>query len=349
MTVQLDRPSPATVLTVNAAYEALMSEKYESRIKRIERLGVKLFGVANCLVSFGNLSDRAYQGEHSMNAMEAMFCDGLPIPDEILVVNDTTLDAKFALDRFVVGLPYIRFYAAHPIFDSARNIIGCVSLIDYRPRDFDDENRQIFADLLVMVERELLMLSMYKMQVALIKQNRNLKRDSLIDPILGTWNKGAIVRSLRIEMERCSKAEKPLALLVVTLDQIATIHATHGTAISDMVLVKMISRIRSCIRPFDALGRFGNDVFLMVLPGASRLVATAVAERIRLTIMSNPEEIDAASIDLTISAGIVSTDTFPDAEPEILISYAEKALLSAKTAGNNRVVPAIAEQPDIII
>jgi diguanylate cyclase (GGDEF)-like protein len=305
--------------------------------------------VANCLVRLDNLSDREYHGEHSMIAMEMMFCDGQSVPGEILVVNDTTLDARFALDRFVAGAPHIRFYAAHPIFDSSHNIIGCVSLIDYRPRDFDDESRQIFADLVVMVERELLLLSMHKLQVELVKQNRNLKRDSLIDPILGTWNKAAIVRSLRIEMERCSKAEKPLALLVVTLDQIATIHEAHGTAISDMVLVKMISRMRSCIRPFDALGRFGSDVFLMVLPGASRLVATAVAERIRLTIMSNPEVIDETSIPLTISAGIVSTDTFPDAEPEILISYAEKALLSAKTAGNNRVVPAMTGQPDIII
>jgi diguanylate cyclase (GGDEF)-like protein len=349
MTVQLERSNPATALTVNATYEALLSEKYEARIRRIERLGVKLFGVANCLVSLGDLSDRAYHGEHSMNALETMFCDGLAVPDEILVVKDATLDAKLALNRFVAGAPHIRFYAVHPILDASRNVIGCVSLIDYLPREFDDENRQIFADLLVMVERELLMLSMYKIQIGLIKQNRNLKRDSLIDPILGTWNKGAIVRSLRIEMERCNKAEKPLALLVVSLDQIAAILAAHGTAIGDMVLVKMISRIRSCIRPFDALGRFGNDVFLMVLPGASRLVATAVAERIRLTIMTNPEEIDEASLPLTISAGIVSTDTFPDAEPEILISYAEKALLSAKTAGNNRVVSAMVEQPDIII
>lgn len=349
MTLQLDRSSPASVLTSTASYEALMSEKFETRIKRLERLGVKLFGVANCLVNLGNLPGRTYYGEHSMIAMETMFCDGLPVPDEILVVNDTTLDVGFALNRFVAGPPHIRFYAAHPILDSAKNIIGCVSLIDYRPHDFDDESRQIFADLLVMVEREFLLLAMYKLQVELIKQNRSLKRDSLIDPILGTWNKAAIVRSLRIEIERCSKAQKPLALLLVTLDQNVAIHEQHGTAISDMILVKMISRIRSCIRPFDALGRFGSDIFLMVLPGASRLVATAIAERIRLTIMSNPEVIDEASLALTISAGVVSTDTFPDAEPEVLISYAEKALLSAKTAGNNCVVQAMPEQPDINI
>ncbi len=150
-------------------------------------------------------------------------------------------------------------------------------------------------------------------------------------------------------MERCGKAGKPISLLFASLDQIAAIRDFHGIATSDMVLVNIVSRIRSCIRPFDALGRFGSDIFLMVLPGASHLVATAVAERIRLSIMSHPDTIDEKSIDLTISAGIISTDIFPDAEPEALIAYAEKALLSARNAGNNRVVQAMPEQPDITI
>ena len=150
-------------------------------------------------------------------------------------------------------------------------------------------------------------------------------------------------------MDRCSKAEKPLSLLFASVDQIADIREAHGISTSDMILVKTVSRIRSCIRPFDALGRFGSDVFLMVLPGASNLVATAVAERIRLSILSHPEEIDQQSVALTISTGIISTDTFPSAEPEVLVTLAEKALLSAKNAGNNRVVQAVPEQPDTII
>ncbi|MDO8653029.1 MAG: diguanylate cyclase [Undibacterium sp.] len=349
MTTQLDRSNPTIVFQTNTGFEASMMEKYEVRARRLERLGVRLFGVANCLVSFGNLSSRFDRGEHSIIAFESRFCDSLPFPDDIVVVPDTKLDTELAVHPLVMGAPFIRFYAAYPVFDPAKNIVGSVSLIDYQPRDFDDECRQILADLVVMVEREMILNAMHQTQLELLKQNRNLKRDSLIDPILGTWNKGAIIRSLRIEMERCSKSEKPLSLLFVTLDQIELIHDAHGIAVSDMLLIKMVSRIRSCIRPFDALGRFGNDIFLMVLPGASHLVATAVAERIRLTIMSHPEVIEEKFVELTISAGVVSTDTYPDIEPEVLISYAEKALLSARSAGNNRVVQAMPVQPDITI
>lgn len=349
MTTYQDRSNPSVLLLQGSGFEGALSEKYEARISRIERLGIHLFRVANCLVSFGNLSARFDRGEHSVISLEAQLCDSQPFPDEIKVVRDTLKDVAFASHRLVAGDPNIRFYATHPIVDSAKNIVGSLNLIDYQPHEFDDEHRLLFADLAVMVERELILSAMQQKQLELVKQNRNLKRESLIDPILGTWNKAAIIRSLRLEMDRCAKAEKPISLLFASLDQIAAIRDLHGIAASDMVLVKTVSRIRSCIRPFDALGRFGSDIFLMVLPGASHLVATAVAERIRLSILSHPDILGEQVVNLTISAGIISTDMFPDAEPEALMTYAEKALLSARSAGNNRVVQAMPEQPDILI
>lgn len=349
MTTQLDRSNPATVLQANSGFENVFAEKFESRLKRFERLGLRLFSVANCLVNFVNAPSRFDKGERSMAALEAMFCEGMTLSEDLVVVPDTRNHADLAAHRLVAGAPYIRFYAAQPIWDHAQNLIGSVVLIDYQAREFSDEDRHLLSDLAVMIERELALSTLYHAQLELIKQNRNLKRESLIDPILGTWNKAAIVRSLRLEMERCSKAEKPLSLIFASLDQSVAIRDAHGIAASDVVMVKIVSRIRSCIRPFDALGRFGNDIFLIVLPGASHLVATAVAERIRLAVMTHPDKIGDEPIPLSITAGMISTDTFPDVEPELLISLAEKALLSAKNAGNNRVVQATPAQPDITI
>jgi diguanylate cyclase (GGDEF)-like protein len=349
MSTHLDRSIAAAMLQSNSGFAGVQSETYETRIGRIERLGVHLFQVANCLVSFGDLSARFDRAENSVIALEALFCDSQAFPEEIKVVSDTRLDSAFSGHRLVVGEPFIRFYAVHPIWDSDGKVVGSLTLIDYKARRFDDEHRLLLADLAVMVERELLLITMHQSQLELIKQNRNLKRESLIDPVLGTWNKGAIIRSLRIEMDRCAKAEKPMALMVASLDQIGTIRDSHGTSASDMVLLKIVSRIRSCLRPFDALGRFGSDIFLIVLPGASHLVATAVAERIRLSVISHPDTIDGKAIELTISAGIISTDVFPNIDPEILVGLAEKALFSAKNSGNNRVVQATPNPPDIII
>lgn len=348
MTIQTDQAGAVSLLMMNIGFEDPESERYQTRLARFERLGVKLFGVANCLIAFGKISAQIDRSETSMVALEANFCDSLVFPSEIQVIEDARLDAACSANPNVVGAPFIRFFASHPIFDVKKNHVGNVVLIDYKVRTLDDEGRLHLADLAHLVERELVMSLMYQAQQDLIKQNRNLKRESLIDPALGTWNKAAINRSLQIETERCTKAEKPLSLMFAGVDQIDEIRSKHGIASSDMVMLKVVSRIRSCIRPFDALGRFGNDIFLMVLPGASNLVATAVAERIRLAVLANPDQIDGESVQISISAGIISTDLFAGVDSESLIHLVEKAYLAAKKEGGNCIMKASPDQLFVI-
>ncbi|MFZ6774234.1 GGDEF domain-containing protein [Undibacterium sp. SXout7W] len=349
MSRKTDRSSLTTSIQENSGFDRMLAESLEARILRFERFSIRLFGVANCFVSFGHVGGRPGQGDRSIAAMEAAFSDAFPLSDDIILIADLRESEELSQHRLVVGAPYIRFYASHPVYDTAGNLVACIRLLDYHVREMSDEDTLLFSDLANLMERELAFGALYQAQNELVKQNRQLKRDALIDPLLGTWNKSAIVRSLQIEIERCQKAVRPIALLLVSLDQIVRIRDSYGIVVSDQTLVKMVSRIRSCIRPFDALGRFGGDELLIVLPGASHLVATAVGERIRLAIMMHPETIENEQAALTMSAGAVSTDIFPDAEPELLISLAEKALLSARTAGNNCVVMAKPAQPDMII
>lgn len=348
MTTQAE--SGLTTATQSGAdFDRILSERIESRLTRFERLAQKLFRVESCLVSLGNLAERFGRAESSLSACEGIFCDSLPLVQDTQVVPDLTQHPALAKHRLVAGAPYLRFYAATPLRGTKGDVIGNLVLFDYQPRALDEEQLFLLADLATMVERELVITEVYHAQVQLLKQNRLLKREMMLDPVLGTWNKESIVRSLRIEMERCAKAEKPMALILASIDQMPELRQVHGVAITDLVLVKSVSRIRSCIRPFDALGRFVNDELMIVLPGASHLVAAAVAERIKMSIMTHPDMIENAETALTLCAGVVSTDTYPQAEPDVLINLAEKALFSARTAGNNRVVLSMPEQPDIII
>jgi diguanylate cyclase (GGDEF)-like protein len=194
------------------------------------------------------------------------------------------------------------------------------------------------------VERELELRSINASQLDLQKKNKNLRRKSLIDPLIGTWNRGAIMRILTIEAIRCDKAGLPLSLIVADLDYFKKINDTYGHPAGDAVLVKVASRLRSCIRPQEALGRYGGEEFLIVLPGSSHKTAMAVAERMRTAIASQPESIAGTPLNLTISAGVASTDLFPTATTEELISRADVALYAAKDGGRNRVVNA---EPDV--
>ena len=317
--------------------------KYEAKVARYERLGVRMFNVANCLVSFGNLVQRFDRSEQSMVVLESTFCDALGFADEIRVVNDLRKDPDFSTHPLVVDEPHIQFYAMHPIFDESQQLAGCIYLIDYQARDFDDESRLLFADLAMMIERELLMGKMKQRESDLLKQIRNLRRDALLDPVLGMWNRSAITRALGLELERCDKSEKSLSILFVAMTQLEVVRQQYGATLADMLLLKIVSRMRSCIRPFDALGRFQDDVFLVVLPGASNLVAAAVAERIRLAVISSINKIGDDAIETTLCVGIASTNVFPDVTPEVFVAHAEKALLAARRNGIKQIVQASAE------
>lgn len=349
MTTSLEGFSSTTALVVNTGFERMLTEKFDVKIGRFERLGLQLFSVANCFVTFGHVSGRSGGSGRSITEMEASFSDSIPLSDEFVVISDVGAHPHLADHKHVVGDPFIRFYVSYPIYGQDGKLVGCIRLLDYQTRELTENQNLLLTDFATIIERELALGVIYQNQIELIKQNRNLKRESLIDPLLGTWNKVAIARSLKIEMERCTKAQKPLSLLFVYPDQIDDLRAVHGAALSDQLLIRTVSRIRSCIRPFDALGRFGSDQLLIVLPGASYLVVKAVTERIRLAIMTHPEVIENVETAMTICSGVVSTDTFPDADPEMLISLAEKALLSARSAGNNTVVQAMPGQPDLII
>ncbi len=344
MVTPLERASRMDLFLEGSGTGQVDASKYEAKVARFERLGVRLFGVANCIVSFGHLLERFDRSEQSMVVIEAAFCESLPFCNEIRVYNNLNFEEEFAQHPSVAGEPRIVFCAQHPVFDINNECIACIYLIDYAERDFDDESRLLFADLAVMIERELAMGTLKMQHMELQKQVRNLKRDAMLDPVLGMWNRAAITRSLGIELERCTQSGKPLSLLFVAVRQFQEIKERLGSIAGDAFLLKVASRMRSCIRPFDALGRFESDVFLVVLPGASNLVAAAVAERMRLSLVSRPEMIEDESIDIAMSAGVVSSDLFPQATSEILLNQAEKALLAARRLENNQIVQAQAEQ-----
>jgi len=322
----------------------LENRDIDPQMQRIGRIGQKLFGVANCLITFDSTQPTAPLTVDSPFTRELALCRSVPLQNEPLVVLDTHHHLLFRQQRSAVDVSPVRFYAAYPVYSKDAVLVGRVSLIDYMPRTkFCADDLQMLADLAALVERELALRSMSEWQLHLEKKNKNLRRRSLIDPLIGTWNRGAIMRILTIEAIRCDKAGLPLSLIVADLDYFKKINDTYGHPAGDTVLVKVASRLRSCIRPQEALGRYGGEEFLVVLPGATHSTAMAVAERMRHAIAAQPEVVGGTSLSLTISAGVASTDMFPTATTEELISRADIALHAAKDAGRNCVMQASAD------
>jgi diguanylate cyclase (GGDEF)-like protein len=338
MTTDRSRKSEDIPQTAGMSFAVLDGPSHQ--IERIRRIGVRMFSVHACIIILQDGFQTCSTFKDGAPSVETSFCCSIPTPEDLVVVVDTHADERLRGHHLVSGAPRIRFYAAQPIYNSDRAIIGSINLIDYLPRIFGKDDQQLLIDLAALVQRELHLQSMTALQLDLQKKNKNLRRKSLIDPMIGTWNRGAIMRILTIEALRCGKAGIPLSLVVVDLDHFKNINDTYGHPAGDTVLVKIASKLRSCIRPQEALGRYGGEEFLIVLPGASHATALAVAERMRLAVANQPEVIGDASLSLTISAGVSSTDIFPSATTEELISRADMALYVAKNAGRNRAVQA---------
>lgn len=293
-------------------------DEADPQLLRIRRIGMRLFGVAHCAIEFGTALDA-----------------------EPVVMMDSRPQRTGRVRSGSGDAPAIRFHASHPVHNPDRTLAGSIDLYDHASRsEFGEGERQMLADLAALVERELELRSVNASQFELQKKNKSLQRKSLVDPLIGTWNRGAIMRILSIEANRCDKAGEPLSLIVADLDYFKKINDNYGHPAGDTVLVKVASRLRSCIRPREALGRYGGEEFLVVLPGSSHAVAMAVAERMRSAIAAQPESVQGTLLNLTISAGVASTDMFPTATTEELISRADVALYVAKDAGRNRVVNA---------
>jgi diguanylate cyclase (GGDEF)-like protein len=103
------------------------------------------------------------------------------------------------------------------------------------------------------------------------------------------------------------------------------------------VLSAVAARIAVAVRPYDTLGRFGGEEFLVVLPKAGDEETREVLERIRLSVCDTPIEAEGELVRVALSAGGASGCGVP---VEDLIRSADQALYRAKGSGRNQVAMA---------
>lgn len=170
---------------------------------------------------------------------------------------------------------------------------------------------------------------------ALTEELRHRARhDSLTDAL----NHGAIVDRLREELERARREGSAITVAMIDADYFKEINDRHGHQAGDEVLFALVQRIRSVLRPYDHLGRYGGEEFLVVAPG--RTAVADLQERIRTMVADSPFETAAGPLSVTVSIGVVvaCASTNPYLTFESVIRAADDALYRAKQAGRNQVV-----------
>lgn len=153
------------------------------------------------------------------------------------------------------------------------------------------------------------------------------------DGLTGMFNHNAIVKMLRREISRGARSGSPTAVLMLDIDFFKKINDTHGHFVGDSVLEEVSSRISNAVRPYDTVGRFGGEEFVVVAPSCHRDEALALGERLRALIAAQPVHSGDVSVNVTISVGVaLGLD-----KTETVLHAADTALYAAKHGGRNRV------------
>jgi diguanylate cyclase (GGDEF)-like protein len=162
------------------------------------------------------------------------------------------------------------------------------------------------------------------------------KTAALVDPLTGIANRRAFLQRGEAELNRQAANPRPVAVMLLDLDNFKSINDRFGHAVGDRVL-KIFAEVTSgCMRHIDLLGRLGGEEFAAVLRDTSRERALAVAEQIRVGFADASRDVDGAPVVATVSIGIaVSSEAATDLPA--LLAQADHALYRAKDSGRNRV------------
>ncbi|HEV2522170.1 MAG TPA: diguanylate cyclase [Candidatus Acidoferrales bacterium] len=166
------------------------------------------------------------------------------------------------------------------------------------------------------------------------------------DALTGVWNRGAILDALNREVWRSRREGKSLGVLMADLDHFKSVNDTYGHVAGDCVLREVGKRMQSDIRPYDAVGRYGGEEFLILLPGCGSSETSEKAERLRFAITREPIDTPSGALKVTMSIGGVATVEWPSDSANQILQMADLALYRAKEEGRNRAVMAGAAEHD---
>lgn len=180
-------------------------------------------------------------------------------------------------------------------------------------------------------------LSIEKLNYSVIKK---LHEDSIYlanhDYLTDTLNRRGFIEHLKIEFARNARENRICGLAIIDIDLFKDVNDRHGHVVGDRILVYIVKLLKECLRPYDVVGRFGGDEFILCLPNLDSEDAEIIGERLRKHIQMNPYIYENHVIKLSISIGIKIVNGFDLKRTNInqLVSDVDRLLYQAKQTRN---------------
>ena len=199
---------------------------------------------------------------------------------------------------------------------------------DYLPKPFD------LPELQMRIRTGIRIL---ELQEQLISAREEFRFRAAHDSLTGLYTHNEILFALERELVRGNRETNPVSVVMADLDHFKKINDTHGHLTGDEVLREASRRLSAVMRPYDLVGRYGGEEFLVVAPGCDRPEAIQLAERLRNTISGTSFETSQGTVTVTMSLGVATSNPSDSERMKELLRSADMALYLAKSRGRNRV------------
>ena len=173
----------------------------------------------------------------------------------------------------------------------------------------------------------------------LVEAREDMRFKATHDALTSLWDRGAILALLRSELSRSKREHSSVSVLLCDIDHFKQVNDVHGHQVGDEVLEEVSTRLLDAVRPYDAVGRYGGEEFLIVLNGCSAEDLAVRAEQARKAICGRVFSTSDGSILVSMSIGAITIQDWDKTDAiQPFLKEADEALYRAKAAGRNRVI-----------
>lgn len=190
---------------------------------------------------------------------------------------------------------------------------------------------------------EIELLDLFSHQIATSLENLRLFQDATYEELTGLLRREVVLRQLDTEAARAIRQRTPLSVFMIDLDHFKTVNDAHGHLFGDRILARVAGVMQERVRAVDALGRYGGEEFLLVLPDTDEEGARKLAEELRRAVADLSFDLTDGEGTLGVTISIGTATEWPDQgnAQELagrLLLGADEAVYRAKSGGRNRIV-----------
>ncbi len=260
----------------------------------------------------------------SGNATRSRFADTAIVNDTVMTqVRELSAEAQNATD-----LGTLRTKITARLETVARQVLDFRKREENRLQEYTDRTERMRTRI-VELEREA--------QELHTKLDRE-KHGARLDPLTRLANRKSFDERFAQEVERRSRTDLPVAMLLWDLDNFKVINDTYGHRAGDRVLQRVATCFMAGLSAEDFVARIGGEEFVVLLTGLTAERALAIADQLRASVEALRFHVRGTPVKVTVSCGLTelrATDPVGAA-----FDRADAALYRAKRSGKNLCIAA---------